>query len=274
MSEPYLELALWADLNLEPGTKARLLCPYCGGGQSKEKSLTLCMNEDSSLWWRCFRASCGESGSRNATSLTTFKAKKALPRPYERPLVPLRPEDIEYFSRAYGIPEDYLEDIRYGYEDDRYSFSVLSPNDKERGTILRSFSGATPKVLTFRTNVDEPFIGWEHGEDDRPVIVEDVLSAKKVRAAGGTAVYLNGTYLNYQMVTEIAGYSSKGAILALDKGTFALMLRYKRKFDTLADPLTIWSLEEDLKYEPVESIRDGLFRGKTDFRKAVASCGT
>jgi len=272
MKEPYLELALWADLNLEPGTKARLLCPYCGGGQSKEKSLTLCMNEDSSLWWRCFRASCGESGSRNATSLTTFKAKKASPRPYERPLVPLRDQDLEYFERVYGLSGELLEGVKYGYEDDRYYFPVFSPNNKERGTILRSFSGAAPKVLTFRTNVDEPFIGWEFGEIARPVIVEDVLSAKKVRAAGGTAVFLNGTYLNYQMVTEIASQSEAGAILALDKGTFPLMLKYKRKFDTLADPLTIWSLEEDLKYEPVESIRDGLLRGKTDFRKAVASC--
>lgn len=272
-----MELALWADLNLTPGTKARILCPYCNGGSSHEKSLSIAQNEDGSLWWRCFRASCGEMGNRNAHRLVSVKAKKAEPRVFSGPLAPLTESDYEYFQRAYGLDKDQLSGVRFAPEEDRYSFPILSPTAAERGIVLRSFGGLSPKALTFRTRIDDPFIGWYPSGAGVPrgplVIVEDILSALKVQKAGGTAVSLNGTYINYQMATEIANAWYEGAvILALDKGTMPLMLRHKTKYDMLIGPIRIWKLEEDLKYERIESIREGLFNGKTDFGKAASSC--
>ena len=276
--EPYLELAVWADIHLAKGEKQRILCPWCNGGNSKEKSLSVVHNEDGSLWWRCFRASCGSMGSRGASGLRSLRAKRADPRPFVGPLNNLSEAMYDFFNKTFGLERPSIEraGIRYAPEQDRFFFLCLSPSNKERGSVLRSFSGATPKTLVYRTAVTEPFIGW-HKEGAVPrgplVIVEDTLSGLKVHQAGGSACVLNGTYLNYQMATEISETWYEGDVyLALDVGTMQLMLKYKTKYDILIGPMKIWRLEADLKYESTESIRAGLFGGKTDFRgEAVSS---
>lgn len=271
----YLELALWADLNLKRGEKGRIICPWCNGGSTREKSLSVACNEDGSLWWRCFRANCGQMGSRNSHGLRNLKAKKSTPRPFDGATAALSNDDYRYFGENFGLGPEDLAGVRYAYESNRYCFRVLSPSSKVRGVILRSFAGAVPKVLTFRERVDDPFMGWiwEGGPPRGPiVVVEDVLSALKVHKAGAAAVFLNGTYLNYQMVTEIADTWYEGEVIfALDKGTMPQMLGYKAKFDPLIGPIRIWKLEKDLKYERIESIREGLFGGKADFGEAPTS---
>src|SRR5574343_1738707 len=67
MRKSELELALGSlALGLEPGSVLREICPECGGGRSREKSLSIGLSEEGYLWWKCHRASCELSGKKLA----------------------------------------------------------------------------------------------------------------------------------------------------------------------------------------------------------------
>lgn len=53
----------------QTGQQMRMECPQCEGGDSKEKSLSLFINEDGkSALWICFRGKCGWRGGMKAAN--------------------------------------------------------------------------------------------------------------------------------------------------------------------------------------------------------------
>lgn len=151
---------------------------------------------------------------------------------------------------------------------DRYIYTVRSPSLAVRGYIARSFSGASPKVLTYNELPGDPFIGWA-GKGPVTVIVEDWVSAEKIVASVGFAgaVALNGTYLSLEMVREIHETSDGGqVILALDKDAWAKSIGYLQQYGNMFNPrLRVWRLEDDLKYVPAELIKKAILDDRPDF---------
>lgn len=274
------EVVLWALENLSPEEQGRTLCPRCKGGNSKEKSLGVIRTETGLILWNCFRAKCGFKGLHSLGAYQKDEVIKTKPsRPFLGMLETLSGEHFDYFKKTYGLwPASLSQTVRWAPEEGRFSFGVLSPENRYRGTILRSFSGARPKALTYKERTEEPWQAW-YGKGEVIVIVEDQLSAMKVGQAGGVGVALLGTSLNYSMVKEIADmtFEEIPTFIALDRGTMPLMLKYKNKYDSLfRQPLVVWKLEKDLKYESDESIKEALFGGKTDFthqREAATGSG-
>lgn len=271
IDKKYLELALIADTELEAGDRTRMTCLWCGGGTNKEKdTLSLTKNEDGSIYWKCFRASCEASGRRNATGLVVSPSRrdKTAPRPYTGFLDNLNVIQKTYLKETYDLT--FLDGVKYAPKDSRYSFAIFSPLHEERGTVLRSLAGATPKTLNYREVTDEPFIGWYFDPtiyDGGPtVLVEDCLSALKVAQCGGAGVVLNGVHVSHEAAGEIGKYSRDKVIIALDNGTLKRMLTIKEKYDIILKYPKIWMLDLDLKYVDLEEIKEGLFDGRTNFR--------
>eukprot|EP00268_Persea_americana_P015776 TRINITY_DN17418_c0_g1_i1.p1 TRINITY_DN17418_c0_g1~~TRINITY_DN17418_c0_g1_i1.p1 ORF type:complete len:692 (-),score=109.74 TRINITY_DN17418_c0_g1_i1:429-2504(-) len=63
-----LEKAGIACGSCKPGQYSRMLCPQCGGGESRERSFSIFIREDGELaMWSCFRAKCGWRGHMRAS---------------------------------------------------------------------------------------------------------------------------------------------------------------------------------------------------------------
>jgi hypothetical protein len=252
-----------------PGHNIKRVCPRCRGGLSREESLSLTVTERNEVKWICFRASCEFKGSKaHGAPVVGAPISRKRPVSFTGDLSMLTTAQEKTFHFMYGLTSSTLKRawVHYAETEDRYSFAVVGPTGKVRGTILRSFGvkGPKPKAMTYKTEVEEPFIGW-YGKGRQVVVVEDILSALKVSQAGARGVALNGTHLTLDMAREIADFADPPVVLALDKGTMPLQVVYRNKYDTVWDGTKIWQLDRDLKYETEESIKEALRGEKTSF---------
>ncbi|XXG74570.1 hypothetical protein AAC387_Pa07g3258 [Persea americana] len=104
-----LEKAGIACGSCKPGQYSRMLCPQCGGGESRERSFSIFIREDGELaMWSCFRAKCGWRGHMRASvdgkgysSLEKSSKGKKLHRVITEESLELQPlcdELIAYFA--------------------------------------------------------------------------------------------------------------------------------------------------------------------------------
>lgn len=259
---------LWAkfkQLEINVGESLREICPECGGGQTKEKSLSITLNEQGYLLWNCHRASCGFSGARLAWGAVrgVGLVPKKPPRGFIGALEALSDAQVRLLETTFGlkVPQSW----RYAPESGRIYMPVLGPTWNHRGAILRTLPSdpRAPKSLTFKEATEEPWQHWTNGGDFRPVIVEDMTSAAKVQQCGIPAVCILGTHLSIDKVRELINHTDT-AILALDKDAYAKAVRYAVEYKHLLH-LSVWHLEQDLKYVPEERIIEAYHNGKCDF---------
>lgn len=255
-------LLIGESLGKDEGT-LKEICPKCGGGDSRDKAFTISRDSAGYLYWRCFRASCGYRGSTGGGS----KGKRTASReasPLTDKLVPLVEDQIDYFSDEYGVDE-YANNIYWCPEREAYAFNVRNPLGSTLGHQLRWYDGRKPKSLSYPVSRTQPFMAsYVRPGAKSVVVVEDSLSALKVRSSGVTAVALLGTHIDYERAYELRTVSDN-LILALDKGTLPLALSYRDKFGDLFTSVTVWSLDKDLKYVTKERIYKALVHGDTDF---------
>lgn len=257
---------------LKMGETARLLCPKCRGGSSGEKSFICSRDVGSVVLYHCFRATCTFSGrigmapSLHDHTSPRVRARRAM----EHPVEPLDKEDIEMFRAVFGITPD--RDTYWCPSMERYAHRVYGPIGQNRGWVLRDYAGhKVPKALAYPySDLAEPFISWYYPNKELEscvVVVEDMLSAKKVADSGFKAVALLGTWIDIERAYEIADISSGRAVhLALDEGTVATMLSYRDKFECIFGPAKVWLLKDDLKYIERNRIRKAVLDGELNFR--------
>lgn len=259
-------------LTIEPGTTERVVCPACGGGSTAERSLAITKDELGVVLYKCHRASCGASG-RVGGKGGVPSPKKQRVRPYTGPMRVLEDVEFRFLEKKFGLPRTDLPYIRYSESLNRFMLPIMSPAFDVRGWVARSFT-ETPKVLTF-IHRDEPTMGWLYprgGHKSPTIIVEDYFSACKVAMAGYTAVALNGVHIPPDGALELRGMDT--LVMALDKGTMSQMLNLKARYGHLWKKVIIWKLDEDLKYESVERIRDAVENGKTSFERGDQGTGS
>lgn len=255
-------LLIGESLGIEEGT-LKELCPKCGGGESRDKAFSISRDSAGYLYWRCFRASCGYRGSTGGGSKgrrTTSRETNAL----ESKLVALTEDQIDYFSDEYGVDE-HAQTILWCPDREAFAFIVRNAVGSSIGHQLRWYDGRKPKSESYPSSRSAPFMAsYGTSEDGRVVVVEDPLSALKVKSTGVRSCALLGTNLDYERAYELRA-GSEHLILALDRGTLNLALSYRDKFGDMFSSVTVWSLDKDLKHVTRERINRALTKGDTDF---------
>ena len=263
---PYQVLELIA-LDIEPGTRSRVLCPKCGGGDAKETSLSLFVDHSKRIAWKCFRAKCGYAGSPRGVSGPSTKVSSA-PKYFTAPYAQCTrdtPEGAFLYERFHIS----LVDVYWCDEQRRFVLPIVGPTGNRRGTQAYSFEDTRSKCISYRERVDEPFVHYTYrpGGVRYAVIVEDWFSAQKVYSAGGLGIALLGTVLNRDRVEELKQYT-KGLqlIVALDRDAYNKSIKYALDYGgEFSPPLKVWRLKQDLKYVSVEIIKRHLNGGNGDF---------
>ena len=249
-AEILLEAAL-----LDDGTSVRVVCPTCGGGSSRERSLSI-SKDGGSVLWNCHRASCTEKGgSGNGASYfvrTKQEGSDAAPEPrfapYEGLLEPLSEEWIKYLDGSIGLDEELLAlgRVRFSPEQHRVAYPILGPLGHRRGWVFRSYSpGERTKALTHMEK-EEPRLAWCRRENnDSCVVVEDIPSALRA-SRYADAVALCGTGCNDEAAEGIAAHYDH-VVWALDADATSEAIRLCRQHSLRFSTSRVLMIDKDLK---------------------------
>jgi hypothetical protein len=230
--------------NLSEGESLRVICPICGGGMSKEKTLSITRNQG--LVWQCFRAKCGAKGATHSVGFTTSKSKtQSLPKTWDGVLfeVPPKVADAIYDKWLLRDVPNWYWTTEYG---GRVAMSVRAANDTHRGWVLRALNTTSrTKALTY-VEKGEGLSWYKTTPHSGTVIVEDIPSA--VRASVYiNAVALLGHGIGLDRAREIAEYAPRPIIVALDQDVTRKAFQLAQKYALLWDDVKVLPLEEDLK---------------------------
>lgn len=194
------------------------LCPACGGGSSKEHSLSVGRGREG-LWWKCWRSSCTFSG-RDTAAPTAETGSRRERRKLEYYTRPLNEAEIRTLVDK-NVPPNKIAECSYTENyGGRY---VLPLNSREArvGNVLRSYTGGSPKALT---DIWRGYDGcmWE-GYTYKPehvIIVEDIVSASRVGSHFTTACLL-GVNLQDDKIEDLREAQASNYWLALDADAFS-----------------------------------------------------
>lgn len=239
-----------------------VLCPFCVGGRSQEKSFVV-TRQGNILKYVCFRASCGKSGITGFNGSLVGETKNPLikkasdpvGRPFQGDIAALTAAQARFLFAKYQLTPNELSasGVRYAPLSRRYVFPVRSPHYEFRGYMLRGYDGNLPKWDAFPEKYAETWLSWnQKAATKNPggpiVIVEDQISALKV-ARNFVSVALLGTMFNHGKVAELITQGNK-IVLALDADAWGKAIdsadAYKFYFDKM---LSVVKLDKDLKYE-------------------------
>lgn len=239
-------------------------CPACRGGVSRDKSLSV-SRRDGVLLWICYRNSCGFKGasaSRHAVRGANTKApdtRGTVGRWIAREAEPLSEEQAAYLYSRYAITAPLAARAGLGWDaaSDRLAMPVRDVQGQELGVVLRSLSGAQPKVIS---HTEKGVMAWYTNRATTGVIiVEDQLSA--IRASDYlTSVSLLGTNLSEERVEEIKRTADGPVFLALDNDAIASAVKYVVKYRSIL-PMQLVRLDKDIKdmtHEELAALYAGL----------------
>ncbi len=176
------------------GARSGLLCPECGGGRTREHSLSVYRN-GFGVGARCHRAACGfkrfRSTFENVAEHPVFK-----PRPYPYPLAVPSPHAPIW--AALRVPPGQrvaataakLGVLARADVSNEFVWEVRDYQWLARGHISRTYPDKV--VRTWRTE-EGPFYAYHGFNRTRTLwIVEDCVSAAQIALAGGNALALLG----------------------------------------------------------------------------------
>lgn len=205
-----------------------LTCPECDGGRSGERAFTI-GRIGSSLWWKCWRASCGYSG-RTADGKTDAAGTKKPKRRLNFTGEPLTYEQLDELAVKYQTPRPGLLAIGDWFYTQDYGGRVVMPvfarDGSRRGAVLRSLDkAAQPKVLNDMAEGVVPCAWFSSLYPKTLFLVEDIPSAVTLHALGGDAVALLGTSLTQDKLDDILTARPSKVVIALDEDAFSVAIK-------------------------------------------------
>lgn len=245
-------------------TLAGQMCPYCLGGLTGEKSMSVGRKSETTLWYTCHRATCGRKGSfqdRGATGVA-LRAKSRQKRFYGV-LEASPPERVlgEVWDR-YGLSSDELASAGVRWAPDarggRLYLPVRTAGGMPVGCVLRTLDrNIKPKSLTFVDVEDAVQLAFYHGQGRRmAVVVEDQLSAIKLRRHVSLSVALLGTSMDEARAMAIRDASAGlRIVLALDGDAFRTMMRIRDRYQVILGSVHVVKLDRDFKDCPDSEIQ-------------------
>lgn len=221
-----------------------LLCPFCHGGDKKEKTFSLKRDFNQAIF-NCHRATCGRKGylivglqnmvvqAKKTTHVTPFT--DAI-----RSLSPLPTNVKKMLSEKYYMFEtDFARlDARWSNKLQRVVMPILSPDRTNLGATLRSYTeGVRPKSYKYINNFNVPAIsfyrclntGW-----DKLVIVEDQVSAARGANTVSTVALL-GTNVNLPSIKLMKDLRPKVVVICLDADAFPTALKIHERWSNFFD---------------------------------------
>lgn len=186
-------------------------CPFCNA--THEEKFSVKRVEDGFLY-NCFRGKCGARGFVPAAGGYGYAVRNSAPvperhKPYDNTqLKALDSADYEFFRQTWGIRQNMLAHNVFVSPQGEYVFRIRDSRDATKGwhvrqpvwkgvNAIRTGVAGKPKGMTYKDLPDTSKAAWFNRESNGPVvIVEDYLSAIKVRQAGFASVCLFGTVLS------------------------------------------------------------------------------
>lgn len=253
VSEVLLEAAL-----LGTDVQTRIVCPFCQGGSTGERCMSIVRTAAGDVKYICHRSNCGIVGRSNTPN--SVVAESAQP---PRPIRPVRlgaiPEKLyDNIWYKWSIPRSLVKALGWKWDDtsNRLAMTVYGPTGSLRGLVLRTLEpDVTPKVLNVQWEQDSTFLAWHKADDvwgphRGVVLVEDIPSAVRVAELGiyTHAVSLNGTHISDSIVEELRSNCASGEIiLALDEDASEKALEYARKLNLVLGRIRVILLMRDFK---------------------------
>ena len=247
-------LMLAHDLPLNESKYAE--CPTCQGRMKFSVTRTR-----EGVVWNCFRDSCDERGfSPTMGELVEPKRKPQKLIPWRYPILPLEPQDRQYFWDRFHLDPQTIEHVLQRSHDGRYVFHVQDWRRYTRGYVIRQpawdgepkppISGTPddPKAKV-RMHATGPGMAWYPTGNPKLVLVEDCLSAMRAQQSGVSACALLGTNLDADMVREISVWRPSEVIIALDADATQTAFKLARKWGLAFPKTRVAVLEVDLKDE-------------------------
>lgn len=263
MSRAELELEAQT---LEPGESVRMVCPFCGGGDDRERCLSLTHRDDGTLLYHCYRARCGAGG---VLGLNTG-ARAALGRVGEqlarrasrvKPNIEGQMRELDSDMGAWGLSPSELMGlgVMWNAGTGRLALPVYGPRYLLRGRVLRVLPGdtRTPKALTWMYE-EGPSLAWNRVDGACTIVVEDIPSALKLGGLEYRAVALNGTHMTDEAVAEL-DRNSTSVIWALDRDALAKAMALDKKYRLLFKNTTVLVLDRDFKDQTFEEVDKCLY---------------
>lgn len=243
-------------------SEAGVLCPFCNGGRSNERSMSITHRDDGVKLYICHRAKCGAAGRINPDGYVppeTPEVKEFEPRFYAHETIDIDTDLRNHLWRTYQIG---INDIkRFDLKMEKPTLRLVIPIKDSLGRGLghesrMAWSMPGPKTLHYKVK-DVPWMGWFFWPTSDlkkgVLLVEDVLSAIKCCSVMPT-VSLMGSHLTLAMLMEVLK-DTDNIILALDKDATEKAWKFKKKFQFIAPSMRIMCLERDLKYEDIKTIK-------------------
>lgn len=240
---------------------ARIVCPFCNGGNDNESSLVLTVSKDGTFYC-CHRASCGQAGVLGPSLGASGSKVPAKRKPHE----PYTGEIREPFwiSRAllrwYKIPRggdtfNYLQAGLHTDQTDENEVWVLRDlKGRVIGHQVRKLSPKGRKLVkswkiqdTSASLYHAP--GFKTARSTVAWIVEDPLSAATLRTWGYPAVALLGTVLHDDLADQLGSHVwPRSYVIALDPGAENAAKACKRKLECYTTrPVRIAYTRDDIK---------------------------
>lgn len=264
--EVLLEAAL-----LEADVQMRIVCPFCRGGSTGERCMSIVRTAEGTVKYICHRANCGLAGRSNTSAYEASGQAAQPPRLSTREvkLRPLERRERKLISEAWDMNEIECRPGQWSWDDntDRLAMPVFGYNGLLRGLMLRSLTGEAPKVLAVKWEAG-PFLSWYYANSaatrvlHRLLVVEDIPSAVKVSyiyTPFSRVCALNGTHISQEGLGElIGGGFSNNVVLALDEDASEKALVYSRELALHLGRVRVLLLHRDLKNMNEKEIRECL----------------
>lgn len=271
-SNAFIQLRHFA-AEIESGTTSRTECPWCGGGNTKERAFTVTRTSEAEAKYMCHRATCGRHGRlavwgfqlRQISDGSTPEERKSFtPRVHTRDTHKLGEEWTAELLDLYQINADEANWSGWLCESESGNLvvPVRSPLGVVRGVEVRRSKVQVPIVSSPKTDsyrfLDEPWLGWYRGVTTGPIVlVEDAISAIKVSRQFQVCC-LHGSHIDLERLMEVIGIAGNKdeMILALDRDATEKALKFIIEWRFLAPNFRAVPLSKDLKYSPDNHIRE------------------
>lgn len=239
-------------------TRYDVSCPSCG-----QSSFALTRNS-AGILYLCFRDKCGIRGFVPSSPTEIFEPVKHKVKEYKViETTSLDNTAIEFFETRFGIMADTLAQhgVVWSPEYNRVVFPIRDWLGREIGRTLRGYKEIHNyqgnKTLHFKYSDSIPFAFYTDAVDmaSSVVIVEDPVSAIKIKSLGYPCIALLGTSFSSDLVKLLKG---KRIYLWLDADALATSAKYRMQYRMFFESIIIISSSKDPKDLPNEEIHERL----------------
>lgn len=235
----------------------RDVCPFCGGGRTRERSFVTC-NDGAQVKYICHRASCGKSGVWDANGLQVVSSAEKYRAPWPETRTPSKKE-LQPLRDKYTLSDSDMSRLRplackdqYGHP--RWWYPIFGPHGSTHGGVARTLESIRPKTLTYVE--DDYKLGSWYTKDgaETVVLVEDQVSAAKL-SKYVTTVALLGCHLNDTLMLFLAKHT-KHLKIALDFDALDKAVRMADKVGPYFHTTQVLSLSKDFKNMTEEELNE------------------